>query len=135
MKNSKFDWYDVFETAMMVLVVTFFVALLFCGLEFGIHNFILMTTATGFSAVIFFIVGLISVTIFIMFCCTIIGGIKDSIKKHNKKKSIHSNHSDWSQTDDSKDDYIRNKPTISSESKYDKYEEYNNFLIENGYKQ
>ena len=117
MKNKKFDWYEVFETSMMVLVIALFVTLLFCGLEFGIHNFILMTTATGFTSVIFFFIGLFSVTVFIMFCCTIINGIKQSIENHKKKKTTK-----------------KNIPTIN-ESKYDKYNEYESFLVENGYKQ
>ena len=117
MKNSKFDWYDVFETAMMVVAVAIFIALLFCGLEFGIHNLILMTTATGFTAVIFFFIGVFSILIFIMFVCTIVGGIRQSIKEHKAKKKAKKNNS------------------VVNETKYDKYTEYENFLVENGYKQ
>lgn len=85
MKSRKIDWCDVWEAVVKVIITVVFIGLLFCGLEFGIHNFILMTTAVGVKAVIHFFVGVTSVIFFAAFCYMIIDTVKQKFVNGKNK--------------------------------------------------
>lgn len=63
------------------LIVLVFLALNFCGLDFAIWNFKNVVTSSGFTAIIHFLIGTISVAIFIGFMNMVFEAIKEAITK------------------------------------------------------
>ena len=69
------------------LIVLLYLALYFCGLDFGLYNFKLMTTANGINAVAHFFIGTISVVIFLLFTRLNISALIDIYKKYIKHEN------------------------------------------------
>lgn len=74
------------EKIFEVLMVLFYYTLYFCGLDFGLYNFKLMTTANGINAVAHFFIGTVTLAIFLMLTKLNIEFIASACRKHIKTK-------------------------------------------------